>query len=189
MKLFSPGRLGDCWCLKPSVPRRTLVKWHANARSRRPVDVCWRNESSSRRGRSRKQPTRRGSRLGVRIAGWLVGVRGDRELLDRSSAPRRVPRRTSPTVELLVEHLRRLRMTSTRIAAELGMAVSTVGVILKRLGLHRLSRLEPPEPPNCYERRHPGELVHLDIKRLSRFRPGRTSGHRRRCSRVTRPTP
>jgi transposase InsO family protein len=60
-------------------------------------------------------------------------------------------------------------MTSTRIAVELDMAVSTVGAVLRRLGLHRLSRLEPPEPPNRYERRHPGELVHLDIKKLSRF--------------------
>jgi transposase InsO family protein len=53
------------------------------------------------------------------------------------------------------------------------MAVSTVGAVLKRVGLHRLSRLEPPEPPNRYCRRHPGELIHIDIKRLSRFgRPG-----------------
>ena len=64
-------------------------------------------------------------------------------------------------------------MTSTEIAAQLGMAVSTVGAVLKRIGLHRLSRLEPPEPPNRYCRRHPGELIHIDIKRLSRFdRPG-----------------
>ena len=101
---------------------------------------------------------------------WLARWRaGDRELVDRSSAPRRVPRRTSRRVERLIEKLRRLRMTSTRIAAELDMAVSTVGAVLKRLGLHRLSRLEPPEPPNRYERRHAGELVHLDIKKLSRF--------------------
>jgi transposase InsO family protein len=101
---------------------------------------------------------------------WLARWRGgDRELRDRSSAPRRVPRRTPHRVERLIEKLRRLRMTSTRIAAELDMAVSTVGAVLKRLGLHRLSRLEPPEPPNRYERRHPGELVHLDIKKLSRF--------------------
>jgi hypothetical protein len=58
---------------------------------------------------------------------------------------------------------------------ELRMAVSTVGAVLKRLGLHRLSRLEPPEPPNRYCRRHPGELVHIDIKRLGRFR---RPGHR-----------
>lgn len=105
---------------------------------------------------------------------WLARWRtGDRELLDRSSAPKRVPGRTPRAVEALIERLRRLRFTSTRIAAELEMAVSTVGAVLARLGLNRLSRLEPPEPPNRYERRRPGELVHLDIKTLGRFdRPG-----------------
>jgi len=64
-------------------------------------------------------------------------------------------------------------MTSTRIAAELTMAVSTVCAVLARLGLNRLSRLEPLEPANRYERRRPGELIHLDIKKLTRFvRPG-----------------
>ncbi len=105
---------------------------------------------------------------------WLARWRaGDHRLLDRSSAPNRVPRRTPARLERLIEQLRRLRMTSTAIAAELRMAVSTVGAVLRRLGLHRLSRLEPPEPPNRYERRRPGELVHLDIKTLGRFdRPG-----------------
>jgi transposase len=105
---------------------------------------------------------------------WLARWRaGDRDLLDHSSAPKRVPRRTPRSVEALIEKLRRLRMTSTRIAAELRMAVSTVGAVLARLGLNRLSRLEPPEPPNRYCRRHPGELVHLDVKKLGRFaRPG-----------------
>jgi transposase InsO family protein len=104
------------------------------------------------------------------VARWRAG---DRELRDRSSAPRRVPGRTPRAVVVVIERLRRLGMTSTRIAAELEMAVSTVGVVLKRLGLNRLSRLEPPEPANRYERRHPGELIHLDIKKLSRFvRPG-----------------
>jgi len=107
---------------------------------------------------------------------WLARWRaGDRRLLDRSSAPKRVPRRTPAAVEALIERLRRLRMTSTRVAAELEMAVSTVGAVLGRLGLNRLSRLEPPEPPNRYERRSPGELVHLDIKKLGRFR---RPGHR-----------
>jgi transposase InsO family protein len=116
---------------------------------------------------------------------WLARWRaGDRELFDRSSAPKRVPRRTPRAVEALIEQLRRLRMTSTRIAAELEMAVSTVGAILKRLGLNRLSRLEPPEPPNRYERRRPGELIHLDIKKLGRFqRPGhRVTGRAARGS-------
>ena len=105
---------------------------------------------------------------------WLARWRaGDRELRDRSSVPRRVPRRTPAAVEALIEQLRRLRFTSTRIAAELKMAVSTVCAVLARLGLHRLSCLEPPEPPNRYCRRHPGELVHLDTKKLGRFdRPG-----------------
>jgi transposase InsO family protein len=105
---------------------------------------------------------------------WLARWRaGERRLCDRSSAPRRVPRRTPGSVEALIERLRRLRWTSTRIAAELGMAVSTVGAVLARLGLNRLSRLEPPEPANRYERRRPGELVHLDVKKLGRFvRPG-----------------
>jgi len=106
------------------------------------------------------------------VARWRAG---DRRLLDRSSAPKRVPRRTPKKVEALIEQLRRLRFTSTRIAAELRMAVSTVGAVLARLGLNRLSRLEPPEPPNRYQRRRPGELVHLDIKKLGRFR---RPGHR-----------
>ena len=107
---------------------------------------------------------------------WLARWRaGDRRLVDRSSAPKRVPRRTPRAVEALIERLRRLRMTSTRIAARLHMAVSTVGAVLVRLGLNRLSRLEPPEPANRYCRRHPGELIHVDVKKLGRFR---TPGHR-----------
>jgi transposase InsO family protein len=111
---------------------------------------------------------------------WLARRRaGDLQLLDHSSAPKHVPRRTAKTVEALIERLRRLRFTSTRIAAELKMAVSTVGAVLARLGLNRLSRLEPPEPPNRYCRRHPGELVHLDTKKLGRFhRPGHRANGR-----------
>jgi transposase InsO family protein len=98
---------------------------------------------------------------------------GDRLLEDRSSAPKSVPGRTPAKVEALVEQLRRTRMTAPKIAAALRMAVSTVCAVLGRLGLNRLSRLEPPEPPNRYVRRRPGELVHLDTKKLARFvRPG-----------------
>jgi transposase InsO family protein len=98
---------------------------------------------------------------------------GDRVLADRSSAPKRVPRRTPAKVELLIEQLRRCRVTAPKIAAKLRMAVSTVCAVLVRLGLNRFSRLGPPEPPNRYVRRRPGELVHVDIKKLGRFvRPG-----------------
>src|SRR5690606_34392548 len=75
--------------------------------------------------------------------------------------------------EAQIERLRRLRWTSTRIAGTLGLPTSTVCAVLARLGLNRLSRLGPPEPPNRYCRRHAGELVHVDVKKLGRFtRPG-----------------
>jgi transposase InsO family protein len=65
--------------------------------------------------------------------------------------------------------LRRLRMTSTEIAECLGMALSTVSAVLKRIGLGKLSRLDPLEPPNRYERRRAGELLHIDVKKLGRI--------------------
>jgi transposase len=104
---------------------------------------------------------------------WLARFDAGESMWDRSSAPRSVPGRTCAATEAAIERLRRLRFTSTRIAAELGLATSTVCAVLARLGLNRLSRLEPPEPANRYCRRHPGELVHVDVKKLGRFnRPG-----------------
>lgn len=104
---------------------------------------------------------------------WLARHDAGESMLDRSSAPLRRPTRTPPDVEAEIERLRRLRFTSTRIAATLGLATSTVCVVLKRLGLNRLWKLGPPEPPNRYCRRHAGELVHVDVKKLGRFhRPG-----------------
>jgi transposase InsO family protein len=111
---------------------------------------------------------------------WLARYDAGEALVDRSSAPRSVPGRTPAEIEEVIERLRRLRWTSTRIAGELAMPVSTVGAVLRRLDLHRLSRLEPPEPPNRYVRRHPGELIHIDVKKLGRFnKPGhRVTGTR-----------
>jgi transposase InsO family protein len=104
---------------------------------------------------------------------WLARFDAGQSMQDRSSAPHTVPGRTPPGTEALIVQLRRLRWTSTRIAAELGLATSTVCAVLARVGLNRLSKLEPPEPPNRYCRRHPGELVHIDVKKLGRFdRPG-----------------
>jgi transposase InsO family protein len=105
-------------------------------------------------------------------------------LEDRSSAPKRIPHRTSADRIESIKALRRLRMTAAEIAEALGMALSTVSLWLKRIGLGKRSRLEPPEPPNRYERRHPGELVHLDVKKLGRIlRPGhRVTGVRRQQS-------
>jgi transposase InsO family protein/transposase-like protein len=99
---------------------------------------------------------------------WVKRYRSDGEagLLDRSSAPASIPHRTpEDRVEVIVA-LRRLRMTGAEIAFCLGMALSTVSAVLLRVGLGKLSRLEPPEPPNRYERRQAGELLHVDIKKL-----------------------
>jgi transposase InsO family protein len=110
---------------------------------------------------------------------WVGRFRAEGEagLVDRSSVPHHVPHRTPAGRVQAVEALRRLRMTSAEIAAALGMALSTVSVILKRIGLGRRSRLTPPEPPNRYERARPGELVHIDVKKLGRI-GHRGAGHR-----------
>jgi transposase InsO family protein len=114
---------------------------------------------------------------------WLARFRseGVAGLADRSSAPHAIPHRTSAERAAAVEALRRLRMTGSQIATRLRMALSTVTAVLARLGLPRLSQLASPEPPNRYERRHPGELVHVDVKKLGRIgRPGhRVTGDRR----------
>lgn len=107
---------------------------------------------------------------------WVRRYRaGDRQLADRSSAPAQIPHRTPRSRVKAIEALRRVRLTAAEIASALGMALSTVSAILRRIGLGKRSRLAPPEPPNRYERRHPGELVHVDVKKLGRFE---AAGHR-----------
>lgn len=106
---------------------------------------------------------------------WLGRWRleGEAGLLDRSSRPRCVPRATPADRIESVLRLRRLRLSSAEIAEVLSMPQSTVCAVLKRSGLGRVSRLQPPEPPNRYERRRAGELVHVDVKKLGRIaRPG-----------------
>lgn len=111
-------------------------------------------------------------------AKWVGRYRGgDGLLLDRSSRPQRSPRRLPQQRVEAIERLRRVRMTAAEIAEVLGLPLSTVSLWLKRIGLGKRSRLDPLEPPNRYERRHPGELVHVDIKRLSKIST-RGAGHR-----------
>jgi len=114
---------------------------------------------------------------------WVARFRAEGEvgLLDRSSAPKRIPHRTPAERVEAIKALRRLRMTAAEISEALSMALSTVSLWLKRVGLGKRSRLEPPEPPNRYERRRPGELVHVDVKKLGRIlKPGhRVHGNRR----------
>jgi transposase InsO family protein len=114
---------------------------------------------------------------------WVDRFRreGEAGLEDRASAPKTVPGRTPPEREQLILTLRDLRFTSPEIAETLGMPLSTVGAVLSRHGLGKLPRLQPDEPPNSYERPRPGELVHIDVKKLGRIgRPGhRVHGDRR----------
>jgi transposase InsO family protein len=121
-------------------------------------------------------------------AKWLARWRAEGEpgLADRSSAPKRVPHRTPALRVEAIVALRRLRMTAAEIAEVLSMALSTVSAVLRRVGLGKLSRLEPPEPPNRYEHARPGALLHLDVKKLGRIlSPGhRVVGHRRSQKKV-----
>jgi transposase InsO family protein len=112
-------------------------------------------------------------------AKWLARWRADGEagLRDRSSAPRGRPTRLPADRLEAVEALRRLRMTAAEIAEVLGLALSTVSRWLRRIGLGRRSALAPPEPPNRYERKRPGELIHVDVKKLGRI-SARGAGHR-----------
>ena len=102
---------------------------------------------------------------------WLARHRagGELALQDRSSAPARCPHRTDADTIAAIERLRRQRMTGPSIAQQLGLPRSTVGAILRRLGLGKLRALDAKPKPVRYQRDNPGELIHLDIKRLGRI--------------------
>jgi transposase InsO family protein len=109
-----------------------------------------------------------------RTAGkWVARFRceGDEGLLDRSSAPRSVANRTPEQRVQAIAALRRLRFTGARIAEILSMPETTVSGILTRIGLGRLGRLGL-EPACRYERSRPGELIHIDVKKLGRIERG-----------------
>jgi len=94
---------------------------------------------------------------------------GEAGLCDRSSRPRHSPQRLCTTIEAEIEALRRRRLSGPAIARRLGRPVSTIGLVLRRLGLARLSSLDPRPPVVRYERERPGELIHIDIKKLGRI--------------------
>ena len=106
---------------------------------------------------------------------------GEEGLRDRSSRPHQLYRPTPGDVMDRIAALRHERWTGQRIAAELGVSPATVSRVLRRLGLSRMRDLEPAEPVRRYERARPGELIHIDIKKLGRFeRVGhRITGDRR----------
>jgi transposase InsO family protein len=118
--------------------------------------------------------------VSVRTAGkWARRYRtqGEAGLLDRSSAPATVHNATPPDRVEAIAALRRLRLSGPEIAETLEMATSTVSAVLKRIGLGKLSRLQPEEPIRRYEKRRPGELIHIDVKKLGKI-SAKGAGHR-----------
>ena len=105
------------------------------------------------------------------IRKWVERYRreGVAGLRDRSSRPHRLRKPTPQTMVERVELLRRARRSGKQIAAATGLSPATVSRILKRLGLNRIEAIEPPVPVRRYERAKPGEMIHIDIKKLGRF--------------------
>ena len=115
----------------------------------------------------------------ARFQKWVArfqteGVKG---LHDRSARPQHLHRPTPAATVATVEALRRQRWTGQQIAAAVGVSPATISRILRRLGLTRIQALEPATSVRRYEREHPGELIHIDIKKLGRF--DRVGHHRR----------
>jgi transposase InsO family protein len=122
-------------------------------------------------GLSKAAAARRFNTTPKTVAKWVErfeaeGVEG---LRDRSSRPLSSPNQTAPATAAAVEALRLQRHTGKQIAAEVGVSAATVSRILKRLGLNRWSALEPAQPVRRYERAAPGEIIHIDIKKLGKF--------------------
>jgi transposase InsO family protein len=105
------------------------------------------------------------------VAKWVARCRaeGDAGLVDRSSRPHRLRQPTPPDIVGQIEALRRRRIPGNQIARTLGVSPATVSRVLRRLGISRIKDLEPAEPVRRYQRDHPGELIHIDIKKLGRF--------------------
>jgi transposase InsO family protein len=152
------------------------MKLHANAalslKGRR--ELCRRVVSGQRTVTEAAEA----AEVSVRCARKWVGryrTEGEVGLRDRSSAPRRIPHRTSEQRVQAIAALRRVRFTGPEIAECLVMALSTVSGILTRIGMGKLGRLGL-EPAERYERQRPGELIHIDVKKLGRIHQG--AGHR-----------
>src|SRR6188472_3784768 len=105
------------------------------------------------------------------VARWVERYRaqGSKGMADRSSRPNVMPGLTEQAVADRIVALRRQRLTGKHIAKEVGVSPATVSRVLRRAGLSRLKDIEPAEPVRRYEREHPGEMIHIDIKKLGRF--------------------
>jgi transposase InsO family protein len=143
---------------------------HENAR----LTPAGREQMVRRVVESGQTPQAVGQAVGVcprTVRKWVKRFRaeGISGLRDRSSRPRRLYRTTPARLVERIEALRRQRWTGKQIAHETGVSPATVSRVLGRLGLSRLKDLEPAAPVRRYEREHPGQLIHIDIKKLGRF--------------------
>jgi len=123
------------------------------------------------RGASAAQAGRQHGVSAVTARKWLGRYLADGAagLMDKSSRPARSPRSIDPSVALTIVELRRKMFLQSRIASYMGVSKATVSRVLRRAGLSRLSDLQPDEPVQRYERDVPGELLHIDTKKLGRF--------------------
>jgi transposase InsO family protein len=128
-------------------------------------------------GLIRAEAARRFNTSAKTVAKWVERFRaeGPAGLQDRSSRPLSLPSQTAIATCDAVEVLRRQRQSQAAIAQQLALSQSTVSRILRRRGLSLLSAIEPAEPRPRYERETPGEIIHIDIKKLGRFN---AIGHR-----------
>ena len=165
-----PSPAGGLEVLTPQTSRRTRMKLHANARLT-PLARLLRCRRVLEDGRALAEAAEAAGVSAHTARKWLARYRAEGEagLLDRSSRPHRVPRRTDPARARAALALRRTRMTAQEIAACLGIPERTVSRILRRAGLGRLRALEPAEPANRFETPRPGQLVHVDVKKLARI--------------------
>src|ERR1700756_904234 len=137
---------------------------------RRRVDCCWCGGSTSSIGGCRQRRLRPASRSGKAIAGWhATAWTARRRCVTRRSAPGCCKHRVDVERITEIAALRRHRMSGPAIARQLGMPVSTVGATLRRLGLGKLTALDAKPPIVRYQRQRPGELIHLDSKKLGRI--------------------
>src|SRR3981189_859885 len=152
-----------------SVPRRDQMNSHKNApltpKGREAMVRC------VEAGLSKAAAARQFNTTPKTVAKWVGRFRteGVEGLRDRSSRPLSLPSQTPPATCAVIEASRRQRHTGKQIAAEVGVSPATVSRVLRRLGLNRMRALEPAEPVRRYERAAPGEMIHIDIKKLGRF--------------------
>lgn len=120
---------------------------------------------------SKAQAARTFGVSGKIVARWVerFKVEGRAGMVDRSSRPSHMPQAADPAIVERIVVLRRQRWTGSHIAQETGVSPATVSRVLKRAGLSRLRDIEPAAPVVRYEREHPGEMIHIDIKKLGRF--------------------